>query len=58
MLKIFLWLKYLRKRKIVLLSIAAVMLACALLIVVSSLFSGFISAYEQAGEDIIGDIAT
>jgi lipoprotein-releasing system permease protein len=47
MLKLFLWLRYLRKRKIVLLSIAAVALSCALLIVVDSLFTGFIASLEQ-----------
>lgn len=39
MLKLFLWLRYLRKRRIVLLSIAAVALSCALMIVVDSLFT-------------------
>ncbi|UCF44383.1 MAG: FtsX-like permease family protein [Planctomycetota bacterium] len=52
MLKLFLWLRYLRKRKIVLLSIAAVALSCALLIVVNSLFTGFIASLKQA--DISG----
>lgn len=52
MLKLFLWLRYLRKRKIVLLSIAAVALSCALLIVVDSLFTGFIASLKQA--DISG----
>jgi len=48
MLKLFLWLRYLRKKKIVFLSIAAVALSVSLLIVVASLFSGFINAFEQA----------
>jgi ABC-type lipoprotein release transport system permease subunit len=48
MLKLFLWLRYLRKKKIVLLSIAAVALSCALLIVVDSLFTGFIESLKQA----------
>ncbi|MCF7972247.1 MAG: FtsX-like permease family protein [Phycisphaerae bacterium] len=56
MLKLLLWLKYLCKRKLVLLSIAAVALSVALLIVVASLFSGFIQAYEQSAEDLIGDV--
>jgi lipoprotein-releasing system permease protein len=56
MLKLLLWLKYLCKRKLVLLSIAAVALSVALLIVVASLFSGFIRAYEQTAEDMIGDV--
>jgi ABC-type lipoprotein release transport system permease subunit len=56
MLKLFLWLRYLRKRKIVLLSIAAVALSVALLIVVASLFSGFIDAIEKTGQEVFGDI--
>ncbi len=55
MLKLFLWLRYLRKRKIVLLSIAALTLSTALLIVVASLFAGFIAAFEQSAVDAIGD---
>ena len=56
MLKLFLWLRYLRKKKIVLLSIAAVGLSVGLLIVVASLFSGFIKAVEKTGEEVFGDI--
>ncbi|MGD0573094.1 MAG: FtsX-like permease family protein [Sedimentisphaerales bacterium] len=56
MLKIFLWLRYLRKRKVVLLSIAAVALSTALLIVVASLFNGFINAFEQSAVDGMGDV--
>jgi lipoprotein-releasing system permease protein len=56
MLKIFLWLRYLRKKKIVFLSIAAVALSVSLLIIVSSLFSGFIIVFEQAAVDAIGDV--
>ena len=56
MLKLFLWLRYLRKRKVVLLSIAAVTLSCALLIVVASLFNGFIDAFEQGAVDAMGDV--
>jgi lipoprotein-releasing system permease protein len=56
MLKLFLWLRYLRKKKMVLLSIAAVALSSALLIVVSSLFSGFIRAFEQSAVKAMGDI--
>ncbi len=56
MLKIFLWLRYLRKKKIVFLSIAAVAVSVSLLIVVSSLFTGFISAFEQAAVEAIGDV--
>jgi len=56
MLKIFLWLRYLRKKKIVLLSIAAVALSVSLLIVVASLFDGFIRAFEQSAVQAVGDI--
>ncbi|MHC4060033.1 MAG: ABC transporter permease [Planctomycetota bacterium] len=56
MLKLFLWLRYLRKKKIVLLSITAVALSTALLIVVSSLFTGFIDAFEGAAVEAMGDV--
>jgi len=56
MLKLFLWLRYLRKKKIVFLSIAAVALSVVLLIVVASLFTGFINAFEQSAVETIGDI--
>ncbi len=56
MLKLFLWLRYLRKRKIVFLSIAAVALSVSLLIVVASLFTGFIDTFEQAAVEAVGDV--
>lgn len=56
MLKLFLWLRYLRKKKIVFLSVAAVALSCALLIVVASIFSGFIVAVEKTGRQAFGDV--
>jgi len=56
MLKLFLWLRYLRKKKIVLLSIAAVALSCSLLIVVTSLFNSFIDAFEQSAVETMGDV--
>ena len=56
MLKLFLWLRYLRKKKIVLLSIAAVALSCSLLIVVTSLFNSFINAFEQSAVETMGDV--
>jgi ABC-type lipoprotein release transport system permease subunit len=56
MLKLFLWLRYLRKKKIVFLSIAAVALSTSLLIVVSSLFTSFIDAFEQAAAEAMGDV--
>jgi lipoprotein-releasing system permease protein len=52
----FLWLKYLRKRRIVFLSIAAVALSVALLIVVASLFTGFINAFERSAVEMLGDV--
>ncbi len=59
MLKLFLWFRYLRKKKMVFLSIAAVALSAALLIVVDSLFTGFIDAVKkvyiaEAGNILIG----
>lgn len=56
MLKLFLCLRYLRKKKIVFLSIAAVALSVSLLIVVASLFSGFIKTFEQAAVEMLGDV--
>jgi lipoprotein-releasing system permease protein len=56
MLKLFLWLRYLRKKKIIFLSIAAVALSVALLIVVASLFGGFIDVFEQSAVEGIGDV--
>ncbi len=56
MLKVFLWLRYLRKKKIVFLSIAAVAVSTALLIVVSNLFNGFINAFEGAATEMLGDV--
>ena len=56
MLKFFLWLRYLRKKKIVFLSVAAVALSVALLVVVASLFESFIDVFEQSAVKAIGDI--
>ncbi len=56
MLKLFLWLRYLRKKKIVFLSIAAVALSAALLIVVANLFGGFIDVFEQSAVKAMGDV--
>jgi lipoprotein-releasing system permease protein len=56
MLKLFLWLRYLRKKKVVYLSVAAVALSVSLLIVVASLFTGFIDAFEQSAVETIGDV--
>ena len=56
MLKFFLALRYLKKKKIVLLSIAAVALSTALLVTVASLFTAFIEAIELSSSDYLGDI--
>ncbi|MBM4027317.1 MAG: ABC transporter permease [Planctomycetes bacterium] len=56
MLKLFLWLKYVRKRRIILLSVVAVALSVALLIAVASLFTGFIAAFERSAAETVGDI--
>jgi lipoprotein-releasing system permease protein len=57
MLKIFLWLRYLRKKKIVLLSIAAVAVSVALMLIVDSLFTGYINALRQMTLADTGDIS-
>ena len=56
MLKLFLWLKYLRKRRIIFLIVAAVALSVCMLIVVASLFNGFINAFEKSAVDLLGDV--
>jgi lipoprotein-releasing system permease protein len=56
MLKLFLWLKYVRRRRIILLSVVAVAMSVSLLIVVASLFTGFIAAFERSAVEAIGDI--
>jgi len=55
-LSFFLCLKYLRHRKIVFLSIAAVGMSCALIVTVASLFTGFIDAIENGVGEHMGDI--
>jgi len=56
MLKLFLWLRNLRRKKIVLLSVLAVALASGLLIVVASIFHSFISAVETSATKVLGDV--
>jgi lipoprotein-releasing system permease protein len=56
MLKLFLWLKYVRRRRIILLSVVAVAMSVSLLIVVASLFTGFIAAFERSAVEAIGDV--
>ncbi|MCI0498409.1 MAG: FtsX-like permease family protein [Planctomycetales bacterium] len=55
-ISVLLCLRYLQHRRIVLLSIAAVALSCALLIATDSLFTGFISAVENSVGQHLGDI--
>ncbi len=56
MLKLFLWFRYLRSKKIVFLSIAAVALSVALMIVIDSLFTGVISGLKKNYATEVGDI--
>ncbi len=56
MLKLFLWLKYVRRRRIIILSVVAVAVSVSLLIAVASLFSGFIAAFERSAVEAIGDV--
>lgn len=55
-ISVLLCFRYLQHRRIVLLSIAAVALSCALLIVTDSLFTGFIAAIETSVGRHLGDI--
>ncbi|MHC4950184.1 MAG: ABC transporter permease family protein, partial [Planctomycetota bacterium] len=55
-ISLLLCLRYLQHRRIVLLSMAAVMLSCALLIVTDSLFTGFIDAVENSFCPYRGDV--
>jgi lipoprotein-releasing system permease protein len=55
-ISVLLCFRYLQHRRIVLLSIAAVALSCALLIATDSLFTGFIKAVESSVGQHLGDI--
>lgn len=55
-LSVVLCLRYLRGKKIVFLSVVSVAMSCALLIVVASLFTGFIAAVENSASDHVGDV--
>lgn len=57
MLKLFLWLRYLRKRKIVLLSITAVALSVTLMVVTDGIFTGYIESLRNMTVADYGDIA-
>jgi len=54
--KLFLCLRYLRKRRIAFFGVAAVALCVALLIVITSLFSGFINAYVLYSQRFWGQV--
>ena len=56
MLKLFLWLRYLRKRKIVFLSVVAVALSVALMVVVDSLFEGYLRGLKESATMEVGDV--
>jgi len=53
---VFLCGRYLRRRRMMLLSITAVALSCALLLITASLFTGFITAVETSTTHHLGDI--
>ncbi|MHC4770226.1 MAG: ABC transporter permease [Planctomycetota bacterium] len=55
-ISVLLCFRYLQHRRIVLLSMAAVALSCALLIATDSLFTGFINAVESSVSRHLGDI--
>ena len=55
-ISILLCFRYLQHRRIVLLSMAAVAMSCALLIATDSLFTGFINAVESSVSRHLGDI--
>ena len=55
-LSLFLCIKYLCRKKIVLLSVAAVMVSAAMLIVIASIFSGFIKTIERTVTDHSADV--
>ena len=52
----FLCLRYLRKRRIALFPVAAVTLCVALLIVITSLFHGFVDSYQSYRARVFGEI--
>ena len=54
---IFLCLKYFGKRRMALFGMAAVGLCVGLLIVVTSLFTGFIDSYQRHARELMGEVA-
>lgn len=55
-MKLFLWLRYLRKKKIVLLSVMAVALSVALMVTTDSIFTGYIEGLREMTIADYGDI--
>lgn len=53
----FLCWRYLWQRRIAFFGVAAVMLSVALLIVVTSLFDGFVAAYQRHAQQLLGQVA-
>lgn len=56
MYKLFLCLKYLRRRHLALIAVAAIALCVAMVLIVVSVYDGFLSKVEQAAKGLFGDI--
>ena len=56
MYKLFLWLKYLRRRYLALVAVAAVMVCVFMMLTAISVMDGFLAKAEQAGKGLFGDI--
>ena len=56
MYKLFLCLKYLRRRYLALIAVAAVALCVAMVLIVVSVYDGFLSQVERAAMGLFGDI--
>ncbi len=56
MYKLFLCLKYLRRRYLALIAVAAVALCVAMVLIVVSVYDGFLSKVENAAKGLFGDV--
>jgi len=56
MYKLFLCLRYLRRRHLALIAVAAVALCVAMMLIVVSVYDGFLSTVEHAAKGLFGDI--
>ncbi len=56
MYKLFLCLRYLRRRHLALIAVAAVALCVAMMLIVVSVYDGFLSTVERAAKGLFGDI--